>query len=120
MLVTKFRGPSDSGQWVTRRRLLADVGERHRRRRCRACVIAATSGFGKTTLAAQLADRHASTGDAISWLSLDRDDDNAERLCEYLLGALHRAQSAVDLDLASLLADHAPDSPVRVLTAAIN
>lgn len=120
MLVTKFRGPSDSGQWVTRERLLADVDARHRDRRCRACVIAATGGFGKTTLAAQLGHRLAIAGDAVSWLSLDRDDDNAQRLCAYLLAALHRAQPAIDPDLASLLADGAPDSPVRVLTAAIN
>jgi len=54
--VTKLRGPSDSGQWVAHERLLADLTERHRGRRCRACVIAAVSGFGKTTLAAQWAD----------------------------------------------------------------
>ncbi len=120
LLATKLRPPGDTGQWITREHLLADVAARHGARRCRACVIAATAGFGKTTLAAQWGERLARAGDAVSWLSLDGYDDNPERLCEYLLAALHRAQPAVDRDLASLLADGAPDAPLRVLTAAIN
>jgi len=59
-------------------------------------------------------------GEAVPWLTLEEEDDNAERLCAYLLSALHRAQSAVDPELASLLGDRAPDAPTRVLAAVIN
>jgi len=120
LLVTKFHGPLNGGQWVPRERLLAELGERHRGRRCRACVVAAAGGFGKTTLAAQWADRLRREGEAVSWLTLEKDDDNAERLCEYLLAGIHEALPAVDPDLASLLDGGAPDTPSRVLTAAIN
>lgn len=120
LIATKLRPPGGGAQWITREHVLADVAARHEARRCRACVIAATGGFGKTTLAAQWGERLARAGDAVSWLSLDADDDNPERLCEYLLVALHRAQPAVDSDLASLLADGATDAPSRVLAAAIN
>jgi serine/threonine-protein kinase PknK len=120
LLVTKFHGPSNGGQWVARERLLADLAERHRGRRCRACVVAAAGGFGKTTLAAQWAERLRRDGEAVSWLTLEKDDDDAERLCEYLLAGIHEALPAVDPQLASLLAGGAPDAPTRALTAAIN
>jgi serine/threonine-protein kinase PknK len=120
LIATKLRGPTDIGQWVPRDRLLAEIGARHRGRRCRACLIAATTGFGKTTLAAQLGEQLTRAGDAVSWLSLDPDDDNAERLCKYVLAAVHRAQPKVDPDLASLLDGRAPDAPSRVATAIIN
>jgi len=120
LLVTKLHGPPDTGQWVARERLLADLGERHRRRRCRACIIAAAGGFGKTTLAAQWADRLRRTGEAVSWLTLEKDDDDAERFCEYLLAGIHQAVPAVDLQLASLLGGGAPEAPSRVLTTVIN
>ena len=35
LISTKLRGPTDTGQWVARERLLGDLGERHRARRCR-------------------------------------------------------------------------------------
>jgi serine/threonine-protein kinase PknK len=69
LLTTKLRPPGDAGQWITREHVLADVAARHEARRCRACVIAATGGFGKTTLAAQWGERLARGGDAVSWLS---------------------------------------------------
>ena len=120
LIVTKLRGPTDTGQWVARERLLTGLVDRHRGRRCRACVISAAGGFGKTTLAAQWGDRLSRAGDAVSWLTLDQDDDNAERLCEYILAAAHRSQPAVDGELASLLRGRALDAPSRVLTEVIN
>src|SRR5262245_14670499 len=120
LIVTKLRAPTDTGQWVARERLLAELGERHRGRRCRACMVSAAGGFGQTTLAAQWADRLARAGEAVSWLTLDPEDDNAERLCHYLLAAIHQAQPAVDPSLASFLGDRAADAPARVLAAVIN
>ncbi len=120
LIVTKLCAPTDSGQWLARERLLADLAARHRGRRCRACVISAGPGFGKTTLAAQWGASLARAGQAVSWLTLEPDDDSPDRLCAYLLAAIQRAQPAVDLGLASLLDDRAPDAPARVLTAIIN
>src|SRR5574342_1157121 len=64
-------------------------------------LITAPAGFGKTTLVASCA---ASCGMPIAWLSLDKDDNQAERFLNYLVAAVHGADNTIGSEAAQLLA----------------
>src|SRR5512139_1935764 len=60
-------------------------------------LITAPAGFGKTTL---LASCVASCGMPIAWLSLDKDDNQAEHFLGYLVAGLHGADPAIGSEAA--------------------
>ncbi|MHA7240543.1 LuxR C-terminal-related transcriptional regulator [Arthrobacter sp. TMS1-12-1] len=60
---------------------------------CRAVVIGAGAGYGKTTLAAQWARRRVASGDHVAWASLDAADDSAERFWDLVAEALEPSGS---------------------------
>ncbi|MDB5366247.1 MAG: LuxR family transcriptional regulator, maltose regulon positive regulatory protein [Rhodospirillales bacterium] len=58
-------------------------------------LLTAPPGYGKTTLAAQWADRLRLAGFTIAWLALDEDDDEPRSLLAYIAAALAEAGVAV-------------------------
>jgi LuxR family transcriptional regulator, maltose regulon positive regulatory protein len=77
-------------------------------------LITAPAGFGKTTLVATCV---ADCGMPIAWLSLDKDDNQADRFCNYLVAALQKADNSIGIEIGQLLAA-SPQPPVEaVLTA---
>jgi LuxR family maltose regulon positive regulatory protein len=80
-------------------------------------LITAPAGFGKTTLVATCV---ADCGMPIAWLSLDKDDNQAERFLIYLVAALQKADHSIGIATAQLMAA-SPQPPVEaVLTSLIN
>ena len=57
----------------------------------RLAVIMGPAGFGKTSLAAAWTQELQRTGNAVAWLTIDRDDDEPTTFVFYLCHALRRA-----------------------------
>lgn len=80
-------------------------------------LIIAPAGFGKTTLvAASVAD----CGMPVSWLSLDRDDNQPGRFTAYLIAAVTTANPQIGLDAARLINSIPPATSEAALTSLIN
>src|SRR5689334_13888180 len=58
-------------------------------------LLTAPPGYGKTTLAAQWADRLRYAGFTVAWLALDDDDDEPHSLLAYVAASLAEAGIAV-------------------------
>jgi LuxR family maltose regulon positive regulatory protein len=86
MLAAKLRIPEPPYDAVPRPHLVQRLEEGIARHRL--TVVAAPAGYGKTTLLAAWA---RPTGMPVAWLSLDRDENDPERLLRYLVGAWARA-----------------------------
>ncbi len=69
-------------------------------------LIAAPAGWGKTTLAAQVARREEADGRSVAWLSMD-EGDTVHDLVRDLIAALRLAHPMLDLDLRDV--DLPPD-----------
>jgi LuxR family maltose regulon positive regulatory protein len=114
LIRTKLRLPFTRLELVPRPRLQARVAEGL----CRPLtLIAAPAGFGKTTLAASCV---VDCGMPVAWLSLDKDDNRAERFLNYLVAALQQADQAIGSEAAQLLATARQASPEAVLASLIN
>jgi len=61
-------------------------------------VLNSSAGFGKTTMLVQLYKYLVSRGYRVAWLSLDPDDNQFWRFCDYLVGTLESQR--VDMSLA--------------------
>ncbi len=99
--LTKFRIPRLRSETVERPELLA------RLERAVAddpvTVLCAPGGSGKTTLLAQLATR-AAAGSSVVWISIDEDDDDANRLFATLTHGLEPLQLAWETEPEQLIA----------------
>jgi LuxR family maltose regulon positive regulatory protein len=80
-------------------------------------LITAPAGFGKTTLVTYCI---AGCGMPVSWLSLDKDDNQAGRFLSYLVAALQEADRAIGSEAAQLLAESQQAPPETILTSLIN
>jgi len=80
-------------------------------------LITAPAGFGKTTLVASCV---AACGMPVAWLSLDKDDNQAERFLNYIVAALQEADNSIDSEAGQLLAASPQAPPACVLTSLIN
>ncbi len=80
-------------------------------------LVTAPAGFGKTTLAASCV---AGCGMPVAWLSLDKDDNRADRFLTYLIAALQGADSRVGGEAAQLMAGMPPAPPEAVLASLVN
>jgi LuxR family maltose regulon positive regulatory protein len=79
-------------------------------------LITAPAGFGKTTL---VASSIAGCGKPITWLSLDKNDNQTGRFLSYLVAALQEADPTIGSEAGELLAaQQAP--PEAILTSLIN
>lgn len=57
-------------------------------RTCRAIVLSAPAGFGKSTVLSQFRRRLQASGARVAWLSCDELDSEPQRLLQYLLAAI--------------------------------
>jgi LuxR family maltose regulon positive regulatory protein len=80
-------------------------------------LITAPAGFGKTILVASCV---AGCGMPVAWLSLDKDDNQAERFLNYLVAALREADPVIGNEAVQLLAASQPAPSKAVLTSLIN
>lgn len=102
LLSTKLSPPRMGRGILPRPRLecmAAQVAER------RLSLLKAPPGFGKTTLATIWSDSLASQGHTVAWLSLDEEDESAQRVFFYLAAALNHAAPEVGRACLSLRAE---------------
>ena len=80
-------------------------------------LVTAPAGFGKTTLVAACV---AGCGLPVGWLSLDQNDNQAERFLSYLLAALREADPTLAGEAVQLLGAAQQIPPEMLLTSLIN
>ncbi|MEW6405858.1 MAG: LuxR C-terminal-related transcriptional regulator [Chloroflexota bacterium] len=80
-------------------------------------LVVAPAGFGKTTLVDSCV---ASCGMSVAWLSLDQNDNRAERFLNYIVAALQEVDDKTGSDAAQLMAGVQQAASESVLTSLIN
>jgi LuxR family transcriptional regulator, maltose regulon positive regulatory protein len=102
---------------VARPRLLAILSELPAKR---LGVIKAPAGFGKSSLAAALAENLEQNGNYVGWLTIDSDDDEATRFLFYVSQALHHACPDVGAGAIGLILENNLIDPTAILSSLIN
>src|SRR6266498_642198 len=80
-------------------------------------LVSTPAGFGKTTLLASWAK---STERPLTWLSLDRDDNDPGRFWRYIVAAVDRVHNGIGEQALSLLNASAQPTPKAIVTALLN
>ncbi|MGW5113115.1 protein kinase domain-containing protein [Nocardia sp. NPDC004123] len=114
---TRFRPPHPPDILVRRPRLV-ELAELHARKRL--TLIHAAAGFGKSSVATQLAEQLHHDGVRVAWLAADVDDDNPVIFCAHLLEALGRADPGLGAELRLVLEEAGTGAERFVLGALIN
>ncbi|NLE80474.1 MAG: protein kinase [Rhodococcus sp.] len=114
---TKYRPPTPTHTLVPRTHVLELLRGGGRRR---LTLIHAPPGFGKTTVAAQWRNMLIDEGVPVSWLSIDRDDDNVVWFLDHLVESIRCAAPSLARDLCQTLDDHGDEAERYVLTSLIN
>jgi LuxR family maltose regulon positive regulatory protein len=109
--------PARFGGLVARPRPLAILSELPTKR---LAVIKAPAGFGKTSLAAALAENLEQSGNCVGWLTIDSDDDEATRFLFYVSQALHHACPDVGAGAIGLILENNLIEPIAILSSLIN
>lgn len=115
LIHTKMTPPRLAGEPVGRPALLERLAREAERR---LTAIVAPAGFGKTTLMTQWHEALRQRGDAVAWLTLDEDDDDAQQLGHYLVSALGNGAGGVGRRAAELL-QHDPLTPIKTVQAVL-
>ena len=114
LIRTKLRMPSTRSKLVARPRLQEKVAQGLRGP---LTLIAAPAGFGETTLVAScIADCEM----PVAWLSLDKNDNQENRLLNYLVAAIQTVEPAIGSEAAQMLAASQPAPSNVILTSLIN
>lgn len=103
LLLTTKLNPPRLGRGILPRSRLEDMATTVAERRL--SLLKAPPGFGKTTLATIWADRLASQGHTVAWLSLDEEDESVQRVLFYLAAALNHAAPEIGRACLSLRAE---------------
>lgn len=130
LLKTKFYVPAVESELVRRPRLVEQLNDALRRK-LRLVVLAATAGFGKTTLVAEwLAQLNTQSGGAgalpsqapaaYAWLSLDETDDDPVRFWTYVVAAFQSIIPDVGGTSLELLRTVAAPAPETFLVPLLN
>lgn len=114
---TKFRPPLRPRAQVARARLM-DILEAGERRRL--ILIHGPAGYGKTTVAAQWAERRFADGVHVAWLTVDDDDNNSSWLTTHLVEAIRRVDPDITADLDDVLEDHRERADLHALATLID
>ena len=86
----------------------------------RLTVIKAPAGFGKTSLAVAWTQELQRAGNAVAWLTIDRDDDEPTTFVFYLCHALRRASERLATAALDLIQESFLINPRAVISALIN
>ena len=114
LIRTKLRMPYKRSELVARPRLQEKVAQGLRGP---LTLIAAPAGFGKTTLVAScIADCEM----PVAWLSLDKNDNQENRLLNYLVAAIQTVEPAIGSEAAQMLAASQQAPSNVILTSLIN
>ncbi len=97
LILTKLTPPRSAGTMLTRNRLLALLDKASTGS---LTLVCAAAGFGKTTLLAQWFHTRQAQGDALTWLSLEEDDNSPPLFMRYLLAALRPLYAGIDAAFA--------------------
>jgi ATP/maltotriose-dependent transcriptional regulator MalT len=111
---TKLQLPFTRSELVSRSRLQEQIA---RGLRGPLTLITAPAGFGKTTLVASCISGY---GMPVTWLSLDKNDNQVWRFLTYLMAALREADPTIGNEAAQLLATAQQIPPEMILTSLIN
>lgn len=114
ILATKLYVPLGRAEIVYRPRLISKL---NKGLGCKLSLICAPAGFGKTTL---LSEWLSHCKQAITWLSLDKEDSDEARFSTYLIAALQTLKPTVGIEALSMLQAPQPPSSKAVLTSLIN
>jgi LuxR family transcriptional regulator, maltose regulon positive regulatory protein len=88
LLLPKIRAPRSASKMILRPRLAQHVKSIEE---ARLTIISAPSGFGKTTIGTAWARELKNKSAVVSWLSLDREDNDQSRFFNYLAFAINHA-----------------------------
>ncbi|MCW5849548.1 MAG: AAA family ATPase [Anaerolineae bacterium] len=115
LLSTKLFRPPLTSSWAPRPRLVAQLAAASHKP---LTLVSGPAGFGKTTLVNewlnQLDDRR------IAWLSLDADDNDTARFCQYLVAALQTLDPAIGASALALLQVTPPAPPAAIVATLVN
>jgi LuxR family maltose regulon positive regulatory protein len=115
LIETKLRLPPPGQSELARLDLLAQLDEVAQRR---LAIVSAPTGFGKSTLLAQWANRVQARGNAVGWLSADAQDNEIGPFLRYLVAAIRRADPSCCPDLPGLIAS-SPVLPIDTILASL-
>ena len=113
LLPTKHYIPASRTDLVQRSRLTARLNEGVQRR---LTLISAPAGFGKTTL---LGEWIPTSARCVSWVSLDKGDNDVMRFWNYVVAALQMLQSNLGKNTQELVNSPQPPSFETILTSLI-
>lgn len=114
LLATKLQRPPIRPRTTPRNRLIERVNQHDT---AALFLISAPAGYGKTTL---LADWSRQTSSAVSWLTLDEDDNDFNRFLTYLASAVQVMQPDAGGHALGLLRLPLAADAAEVLTSLIN
>jgi LuxR family transcriptional regulator, maltose regulon positive regulatory protein len=86
----------------------------------RLAVLKAPAGFGKTSLAASWFERLQHSGNAVAWLTIDTDDDEAAAFLFYVSHALQHACEGVGAAALALIQESFLINPRAIVSTLIN
>jgi len=117
ILATKLYIPPLRPQVVIRPRLIERLNEGLHRK---LTLIAASAGFGKTTLVSEWVEGIERPGARTAWLSLDEGDNDPARFLTYLVAALQTIAATIGEGVLGALQSPQPPPTVSILTALLN
>lgn len=114
VLTTKFYTPSIRPNLVARPRLIERMNIAEH---VKLTLVSAPAGYGKSTLAGEWVNQK---GIPAAWLTLDKNDNNLNRLITYIIAAIRTVfPDFGEMTLAALQMDQ-PLAPNTILTSLIN
>ncbi len=122
ILTTKLYVPAARTELVSRPRLTARLDESLARVPSLA-LISAPPGFGKTTLVSSWIERllaENGQAQAVSWLSLDEQDNDPTRFWSYVIAALDRVHTGVGGNAMAMLQPPQPPPVQEILVSLLN
>src|SRR5438876_2037001 len=117
ILATKLYIPPLRPQVVIRPRLIERLNEGLHRK---LTLIAASAGFGKTTLVSEWVEGIERPGARTAWLSLDEGDNDPTRFLTYLVAALQTIAATIGEGVLAVLQSPQPPPTASILTALLN
>src|SRR5438876_8981203 len=117
ILATKLYIPPLRPQVVIRPRLIERLNEGLHRK---LTLIAASAGFGKTTLVSEWVEGIERPGARTAWLSLDEGDNDPTRFLTYLVAALQAIAATIGEGVLGVLQSPQPPPTASILTALLN